>query len=68
MIIDYPWYYVLFCLLAGAAYAAGLYYVGRRRFGKGVNALSTNNKRPSSWWLRMCLSRLTARSRLSMVS
>lgn len=39
MIIDYPWYYVLFCLLAGAAYAAGLYYVGRRRFGKGVNAL-----------------------------
>lgn len=39
MIIDYPWYHVLFCLLAGAAYAGVLYYVGRRRFGKGVNAL-----------------------------
>ena len=39
MIIDYPWYYVLLCLLAGAAYAVGLYYVGRRRFGRGINAL-----------------------------
>lgn len=39
MLIDYPWYFVLLCLLAGAAYAAGLYYVGRRSFGKGVNAL-----------------------------
>lgn len=39
MIIDYPWYHVLFCLLAGAVYAGVLYYVGRRRFGKGVNAL-----------------------------
>ena len=39
MVIDYPWYFVLLCLLAGAAYAAGLYYVGHRRFGKGVNAL-----------------------------
>ena len=39
MVIDYPWYFVLLCLLAGAAYAAGLYYMGHRRFGKGVNAL-----------------------------
>ena len=39
MLIDYPWYFVLLCLLAGVAYAAGLYYVGRRSFGKGVNAL-----------------------------
>ena len=39
MIIDYPWYFVLLCLLAGAAYAMGLYYVGHRHFGKGVNAL-----------------------------
>ena len=39
MIIDYPWYYVLFCLLAGAAYAAVMYFVGRRRFGKGINLL-----------------------------
>lgn len=39
MIIDYPWYFVLLCLLAGVAYAAGLYYVGHRHFSKGVNAL-----------------------------
>lgn len=39
MIIDYPWYYVLFCLLAGAAYSAGLYFVGRRRFSKRMNLL-----------------------------
>ena len=30
MIIDYPWYFVLFCLLAGAVYAAVLYFVGGR--------------------------------------
>ena len=39
MIIDYPWYYILFCLLAGAAYAAGLYLVGHRRFSKRMNLL-----------------------------
>lgn len=39
MVIDYPWYYVFFCLLAGAAYAAGLYFVGRRRFSKRMNLL-----------------------------
>ena len=39
MIIDYPWYHIVFCLLAGAAYAGILYYVGHRMFGKGVNAL-----------------------------
>lgn len=32
MIIDYPWYAVLLCLLAGALYAGVLYFVGRRRF------------------------------------
>lgn len=32
MIIDYPWYFVLFCLLAGAAYAAVLYFVGPASF------------------------------------
>lgn len=32
MIIDYPWYMVLLCLLAGAAYAAVLYFVGPSRF------------------------------------
>ena len=26
LIFDYPWYFVLFCLLAGAAYAAALYW------------------------------------------
>lgn len=30
MIIDYPWYFVLLCLLAGAVYAGVLYFVGRR--------------------------------------
>ena len=39
MIIDYPWYHVLFCLLAGAAYAGILYFAGHRKFGKGINAL-----------------------------
>ena len=37
MIIDYPWYYVLLCLLVGAAYAVVLYYVGQRTFGKVTN-------------------------------
>lgn len=39
MIIDYPWYFVLLCLLAGAAYAVVLYFVGHRAFGKGINVL-----------------------------
>lgn len=39
MIIDYPWYYVILCLLAGAAYAAALYFTGRRRFGRGTRLL-----------------------------
>ena len=39
MIIDYPWYYVLFCLLAGAVYAVVLYFLGRRRFSKWMNLL-----------------------------
>ena len=29
MIIDFPWYFVLLCLLAGAIYAAALYFLGR---------------------------------------
>lgn len=39
MIIDYPWYFVLLCLLVGAAYATVLYFVGRRHFNHSVNAL-----------------------------
>lgn len=39
MIIDYPWYFVLLCLLAGAAYAAVLYFVGHWSFSKGINVL-----------------------------
>lgn len=32
MILDYPWYFVLLCLLAGAVYAAAMYAFGRRTF------------------------------------
>lgn len=32
MIIDYPWFFVLFCFLLGAAYAAVLYFVGPASF------------------------------------
>lgn len=32
--IDYPWYFVLFCLLAGGIYAAVLYTFGKDVFGK----------------------------------
>ena len=39
MIIDYPWYYVLLCLLAGAAYAAVLYFTGRKAFPKWLQWL-----------------------------
>lgn len=39
MIIDYPWYYVILCLLVGIVYAVVLYFVGRRRFSKGMNLL-----------------------------
>ena len=38
MIIDYPWYYLLFCLLAGVVYAVAMYFVGRRHFGRWLNA------------------------------
>lgn len=31
IITDYPWYFFLFCLLAGAAYAIVLYWLPRRR-------------------------------------
>ncbi len=31
IITDYPWYLVLLCLLAGAAYAAVLYLIGRKK-------------------------------------
>ena len=34
LLTDYPWYYVLLCLLAGAVYAAVLYFVGRNPFGR----------------------------------
>lgn len=36
MTIDYPWYLILLCLLAGAAYAAVLYFIGRRRFNRRI--------------------------------
>ena len=39
MIIDYPWYYVLLCLLAGAAYATALYFTGRNAFPKWLQWL-----------------------------
>jgi len=39
MIIDYPWYYVLLCLLAGAAYATVLYLTGRKAFAKWLQWL-----------------------------
>lgn len=41
MTIDYPWYLVLLCLLAGAAYAAVLYFVGRNSFGRRMRWLLT---------------------------
>lgn len=31
LLSDFPWYITLLCLLAGAAYSAGLYWHGRRR-------------------------------------
>ncbi len=39
MIIDYPWYFVPFCLLLGAAYAAVLYFVGKPLFGRRLRWL-----------------------------
>ena len=39
MIIDYPWYMVLGCLLAGAVYAVALYFVGPARFGRRLRWL-----------------------------
>ena len=36
ILTDYPWYFVLLCLLAGALYAAVLYFVGRQPFGRGL--------------------------------
>lgn len=40
MIIDYPWYYLLFCLLAGLLYAGALYLWGKKSFSKRLQ-----------WWL-----------------
>ena len=31
IITDYPWYFIVLCLLAGAAYAALLYFIGRNK-------------------------------------
>lgn len=31
LIIDYPWYFIVLCLLLGVAYAAALYWLRRRR-------------------------------------
>lgn len=35
ILTDYPWYFVLLCLLAGALYAGVLYFVGRQPFSRG---------------------------------
>ena len=35
ILTDYPWYFVLLCLLAGALYAGVLYFVGKQPFGRG---------------------------------
>ena len=35
LLTDYPWYFILFCLLAGVAYAAVLYFVGHNAFSRG---------------------------------
>lgn len=39
MTLDYPWYFVPLCLLAGAVYAAVLYHFGRRSFSKRLRWL-----------------------------
>ena len=36
MILDHPWYFVMLCLLVGAAYAGILYHVGHNRFPRGL--------------------------------
>ena len=41
MIIDYPWYFVLLCLLLGAAYAGVLYFVGKPLFGRKLQWILT---------------------------
>lgn len=41
MIIDYPWYLVLLCLLVGAIYAGVLYFVRRRPFRGSLRWLLT---------------------------
>ena len=35
ILTDYPWYFVLLCLLVGVTYAVVLYFVGRNPFGRG---------------------------------
>lgn len=35
LLTDYPWYFVLLCLLAGVVYAAVLYFTGRVSFSRG---------------------------------
>lgn len=35
ILTDYPWYFVLFCLLAGAVYATVLYFLGPKSFRRG---------------------------------
>lgn len=36
ILTDYPWYFIMLCLLAGALYAAVLYFVGRTPFARGL--------------------------------
>jgi hypothetical protein len=39
IVLSYPWWFLVFCILAGAAYAFGLYY--RSKKNKGVNTTLT---------------------------
>ena len=39
MIIDYPWYLALACIAVGIIYAAVLYFVGPKSFGRGLSRL-----------------------------
>ncbi len=39
MTLEYPWYFVLFCLLLGALYAGVMYYAGRNRFSRRLQWL-----------------------------
>lgn len=39
MTLEYPWYFVLLCLLLGVLYAGTMYFVGRNRFSRSLQWL-----------------------------